>query len=680
MQHCPRTRGPRGIDGRFGGRLLVGAALSLLACAEPTAAGDARPADAAAADAGPPDARLPATDALADEAAAFFAAANLPEIELVLSDAALDALAAAPCAYQRGTLKVGDTVLEQVGIRLKGMGSFRDVAHKASFKVKTDEFVAGQRLFGLRRLTLNNLIQDPTFVRERLGYRFMRAVGLPAPRCNNARLTVNGEYWGVYANVESIDDEFVESRFGTAAGNLYDTSSTTYFVDLLPGSEPGFERETNREAPDRSDLASLIAAANEPGGSFVDRIAEVLDLDELLRLGAAQAILADWDGYFGARNNYKLYHDLASDRFVILPWGIDQTFGGSDVAPTPLGARYDIFGSDSHRYNGWLFVRCKRDPSCLARYRAAVAAALATWESLPLEAELDAMVAQIDRAVDDDPRREIAVVEFDSRVAELRAFLRQRAEQVRTQLDGAARELCDNQIDDDGDGEVDCEDADCAPRNRVPFQALCIGQDDSCAGDPAPQVAPDSIAVTGALYSWPDFEPLPNVAVEALAAQDGAVLAATASGANGRFTLQLATGGRPMELFLRESLPGRVAVRRFLPSLARDLNLPLEVLATTAQLDDIARAAGLARDPLAGMVALETVDCAGARVFHPAIELSPAPKKQDAAVFFGFALRFNAEPGARQATATFEWRTFGPALVPTPTDGEITLIRLTPGP
>ena len=73
---------------------------------------------------------------------------------------------------------------------------------------------------------------------------------------------------------------------------------------------------------DISDLTALIDAVNGPIESYVSDAGSMLDLDMWLTAGAVQAIIADWDGYFGAKNNYKLYHELARDRFLLFPWGI----------------------------------------------------------------------------------------------------------------------------------------------------------------------------------------------------------------------------------------------------------------------------------------------------------------------------------------------------------------------
>src|SRR5262245_23518563 len=55
--------------------------------------------------------------------------------------------------------------LEDVGLRLKGgVGSARPLTEKAAFSIKTNEFVSGQRLHGLRRFTLDNEVQDPSLL------------------------------------------------------------------------------------------------------------------------------------------------------------------------------------------------------------------------------------------------------------------------------------------------------------------------------------------------------------------------------------------------------------------------------------------------------------------------------------------------------------------------------------
>ena len=82
--------------------------------------------------------------------------------------------------------------------------------------------IIGRKYHGLERLTLNNNIQDPSLVKQYLSYKLFRKAGLPAPRCNFARVHVNGQYLGVYTNVESIRKPFLKRAFNDSDGDLYE--------------------------------------------------------------------------------------------------------------------------------------------------------------------------------------------------------------------------------------------------------------------------------------------------------------------------------------------------------------------------------------------------------------------------------------------------------------------------
>ena len=46
-------------------------------------------------------------------------------------------------------------------------------------------------------------------------------MGVVAPRSVHARLIINGEYYGVYALTEQIDEQFIAYNYKDASGNLY---------------------------------------------------------------------------------------------------------------------------------------------------------------------------------------------------------------------------------------------------------------------------------------------------------------------------------------------------------------------------------------------------------------------------------------------------------------------------
>ena len=83
---------------------------------------------------------------------------------MTLPESSVRNLAADPFVYQpadftyRSPSDARDTiVLPSVGVRLKGLGSFRPIGGKPALKIRFDKYLRRQHFFGLRRLTLNNI-------------------------------------------------------------------------------------------------------------------------------------------------------------------------------------------------------------------------------------------------------------------------------------------------------------------------------------------------------------------------------------------------------------------------------------------------------------------------------------------------------------------------------------------
>lgn len=281
-------------------------------------------AQACASDALPAPEPRYAAEPVSDVSDELFAPENLVRFDVELSAESLLRLEEDPYTFVFGTLRYREQELRSIGVRLKGEASFRQLDDKPAFRLKLDEFVPGQRLLGLKRLTLNNDVQDPSSLSQSLAYRLFRAAGLPAPRCNHALVYVNGKYYGLYSNVETEDKTFLARWFSSNDGNLYEEGGS----DLAPGSAALFDRETNEDAADRSDLEALIAAlARATPEDFSETVGQELDLDRYLSFAALEALAGGEDGYsyvLGTPNNFRLYRDPETSRFVFLPWGLDR--------------------------------------------------------------------------------------------------------------------------------------------------------------------------------------------------------------------------------------------------------------------------------------------------------------------------------------------------------------------
>lgn len=125
----------------------------------------------------------------------------------------------------------GETV-RNVGIRGKGNTSLRNVASmdsdRYSFKIEFDQYDSAQTYHGLDKLCLNNLIQDNTYMKDYLVYQMMGQLGIAAPLCSYAYITVNGEDWGLYLAIEAVEESFLRRNYGSDYGELYKPDSTGF--------------------------------------------------------------------------------------------------------------------------------------------------------------------------------------------------------------------------------------------------------------------------------------------------------------------------------------------------------------------------------------------------------------------------------------------------------------------
>ncbi len=381
--------------------------------------------------------------AAADEAEVLYDPTAVWVIEIDLPQASQEALEADPeGAYQPATLTLqhtdefpGDTVVtigpKEVEMRLKGSASFRDLSEKAAFKLKFPKEGKGTGpLLGLRKMTLNNMVEDPSMTHETLAFALHRALGVPASRTGFVYLKINGEHFGLYLDVENYDNVAMAKKLGafdTDVQHVYEGENGT---DVEPGEVGSFEVD---EGPaDISDLEGLAAAVAGPD-PWLTGVGAHADLEEMTRMWAAEKYSGQFDGYAGGPaldhpNNYFLATG-PDQLFRMLPWGQDETWQAANHLP---------FDGEA----GVMFEGCLDDPGCEALYEEALWDAQTTVPSLKLDqlavctAELLAPWQQLEE--EESTRFEYDAAEIASAIAETRAFIAGRPEELADYLGNTA--------------------------------------------------------------------------------------------------------------------------------------------------------------------------------------------------------------------------------------------------
>jgi CotH kinase protein len=332
----------------------------------------------------------------------LFGVRRVHQVELTISEANLDILRDSPYTEVPASLSMKGAWFSQVGVRLKGVwGSLRTPDQKCSFKVDLNAY-DDHRMYGQETLTLNNVVQDPTYVAESLTYALFREADVPAPRTTWARVSVNGEHFGLYSVVETVDDTFLRRWWADGSGRMWEGA---YGVDLTSSYIASFEFDEG--ADDDRTVLEEIAAILDDGTTddHLEALEHLVDMDEFLSNMAVEAVSLHWDGYTTA-NNYRLYEDPVSGRISIIPWGVDQTWQDYYYGP----------------YNGYgnLLEACVANATCLARYKARLVEVADLADGLDLETTMDENLELIADELLDDPRAEITTAEHDAYVAIMR--------------------------------------------------------------------------------------------------------------------------------------------------------------------------------------------------------------------------------------------------------------------
>lgn len=180
--------------------------------------------------------------------------------------------------YTECNIAIDGEKFNNVAIRAKGNTSLSSVASlgstRYSFKVEFDHYVKGMTYHGLDKLSLNNLIQDATMMKDYLAYTLMNRMGVPSSLCSYVQINVNGEPWGLYLAVEGVEDAFMD-RNGITKGELYKPDSMSFGGGRGNGRDFDFEQfrvkddETSADTPAAETTPAPTAPAeSNDGASF----------------------------------------------------------------------------------------------------------------------------------------------------------------------------------------------------------------------------------------------------------------------------------------------------------------------------------------------------------------------------------------------------------------------------
>jgi spore coat protein H len=254
------------------------------------------------------------------------------DLELIFEDPASNT--EYPATFIFTTPIKSDTV-SGVGFRIRGNTS--RWSGKKSYKVSFNTYDPEKKFYDLEKMNINGEHNDPSILRAKLCWDLLRYMEVPASRANHVSLYINKAYYGLYLNVEHIDEEFIRARIGDKHGNLY---KCLYPADLAYiGANPesykfeqngrrAYNLKTNQEYDDYHDLVELIDVINNsPSDQFVCNLKESFNVPGYLKIAAFDVLTGNWDNYSYLKNNFYLCRNPVTGIFEFIPYDLDNTFG-----------------------------------------------------------------------------------------------------------------------------------------------------------------------------------------------------------------------------------------------------------------------------------------------------------------------------------------------------------------
>ncbi len=237
----------------------------------------------------------------------------------------------APCS-----LKVGEKVYDD-GCEVRIRGGISKKYAKLSYRIRFPEGIPNPGY--TRKINLRSEYNDATYMRNFLAnWLFGQLTDVAAPRVRYRRLKVNGEDYGVYAEIERIGSSFRRKRGRDDNAPLYEADPPSAIASkgagallpLTPASvyEQAYQKHDGKQEG-YDDLITLIEtylwSDHIDGGS--KRVRKTVDLPRYLDYLAVLGALLGKDH---VRKNYYLSLQPGADGkplWEFFPWDLDMTFG-----------------------------------------------------------------------------------------------------------------------------------------------------------------------------------------------------------------------------------------------------------------------------------------------------------------------------------------------------------------
>jgi len=256
--------------------------------------------------------------------------------------------------------------------RVEAVGKTTRNFLKKSLLIKLDK--GGGKWHGYRKISLNAMATDLSLMRVWLGWDMFAALGMVVPNVEHVQVYINKQFIGIFLFIEWIDSKMID-RFGFGEdGEFFHPDDSVYCANMMLINQPRLKECFLKLSPggDYSSLYNLIEEINKtPVADFDLFLDKYFYADSMINWLILNTIIGNGDTY---NKNYFLYHSKKTQKWIIIPWDFDLSFGrNSDPAlPFPrnvINDNYQYFYPPEIGAPNPLKEKTLQNPKLLQRFR-----------------------------------------------------------------------------------------------------------------------------------------------------------------------------------------------------------------------------------------------------------------------------------------------------------------------
>lgn len=233
--------------------------------------------------------------------------------------------------WMSATVTIDGTVIENVGLKLKGNSTLRGVSTDSDaatlpWILRFDKYVDGQSYEGETELIVRGNVSSSS-LNEAVALELLGLAGLATEEAVPSRLSANGGESELRLIIQSPTDEWYDQTLdGTTLYKAEAGGDYGYRGDELADYADVFDVEAGEE--DAAPLAAFLKFVNESDdATFAAELDQYLDVESFASYLAYQDLVDNYDDIDGPGNNSYLSYDGTTGLMTVVNWDLNLTFG-----------------------------------------------------------------------------------------------------------------------------------------------------------------------------------------------------------------------------------------------------------------------------------------------------------------------------------------------------------------